>query len=184
MTSSSSSFNLSSRNASITASSLSPSSSSRSSCFDQTSRIVSFDGQQSLSAFKKSPAATTTTSSQNHVWSVIEGSSLASGPQSSTIQYDHENEIDNDNDTDDDDTNKLYYSDVDDRMMGEDHDDNEYEYEDYHEEDDDDDDMMMIDYNMTYTEADDDARFCQVTTDAEMRKRSHKKTTQVGKYRK
>jgi len=158
-------------------------SSSRSSRLDQTSRIVSFDGQQSLAAFKNS-STTTTTSSQNHVWSVIEGSSLASGPQSSTIQYDHENEIDND-----DDTKKLYYSVYDDdddddvadaRFMGED-DDIEYEYEDYEE---DDDDMMMIDYNMTYTEADDDARFCQVTTDAEMRKRSHKKTTQVGKYRK
>jgi len=103
--------------------------------------------------------------------------------ETSTIQYDH----DHDNDNHDDDTHKLYYSvydddddDADDRIMGED-DDNEYEYADYGE---DDDDTMMIDYNMTYTEADDDARFCQVTTNAETRTRSHKKSSQVGKYRK
>jgi len=173
--SSSSSFNLLTRNASVTAQS---SSSSRSSSFGLTSRIVSFDGQQSLATYHKSPT-TTTTSSQNHVWSVIEGNSPASGPESSTIQYDHENEIDYD-----DDTKKLYYSvyddDDDDMIMGE-GDDNEYEYEDYEE---DEDDTMMIDYNMTYTEADDDARFCQVTTDAVTRTRSHKKSTQIGKYRK
>jgi len=90
---------------------------------------------------------------------MIEASSPPLGPVSSTIQSDHENEIDNGGD---DDTNKLYYSvyddadaDADDRIMGADHDDNEYEYEDYHEKDDDDDETMMIDYNMTYTEADD-----------------------------
>eukprot|EP00751_Fragilariopsis_kerguelensis_P048737 CAMPEP_0171031688 /NCGR_PEP_ID=MMETSP0736-20130129/37793_1 /TAXON_ID=186038 /ORGANISM="Fragilariopsis kerguelensis, Strain L26-C5" /LENGTH=62 /DNA_ID=CAMNT_0011473995 /DNA_START=83 /DNA_END=267 /DNA_ORIENTATION=+ len=61
MASSSSSFNLLIRNASVTASSSSSSSSSpRSSSFGKTSRIVSFDGQQSLAAVKKSPAATTT----------------------------------------------------------------------------------------------------------------------------
>jgi len=104
-------------------------------------------------------------------------------PESSTIQYGHENEIDNE-----DDTKKLYYSVYDDDdddhdgIMGEDE-DNDYDYEDY-EEDDNDDMMHMIEYNMTYNEADDEARFCQVTTDAEMRKRSHKKTTQIGKYRK
>jgi len=129
-----------------------------------------------LSAFKKSPAATTT-SSQNQLWSVIEEEQTPSPvrPASSTIQYDH----------DDNDTKKLYYSvyddDDDDDADGED-DDNDYEYEDY-EEDDDDTMMNMIEYNMTYTEADDDARFDKVTTNAETRTRSHKKSAQVGKYR-
>jgi len=59
-----------------------------------------------------------------------------------------------------------------------------YEYEAnteyYHEEDDD--DTMMIEYNMTYTEADDDARFCQVTNNADTRTRS-RPMNKVGKYR-
>mmetsp|Transcript_5555 Transcript_5555/g.6243 ORF Transcript_5555/g.6243 Transcript_5555/m.6243 type:complete len:188 (+) Transcript_5555:50-613(+) len=179
----SSSFNLFTRknDASINNASLLSLSSSSSASSASRSRFVSFDGQQSLSAFQKSPAATTT-SSQNHLWSVIEEHPPSPGPDLSTIQYDHD-------DHDDDDTNKLYYSvydndddDDDDMIMGEDEYDEYEANEDYHE-DDDDDNTMMIDYHMTYTESDDEARFCQVTTDADTRTRS-RPMNKAGKYRK
>merc|ERR1712194_909715 len=99
-------------------------------------------------------------------------------------QYDN----DDDNDNHDDDNQKLYYSvydDDDDIIMGEDDDNEYYKYEaaneDFYEEDEDD-TMNRIEYNMTYTEADDDARFCQVTTNADTRQRS-RPMNKVGKYR-
>merc|ERR1712194_371018 len=88
----------------------------------------------------------------------------------------------------DDDNEKFYYSvydDDDDIIMGEDDDNEYYTYEatneDFYEEDEDD-TMNRIEYNMTYTEADDDARFCQVTTNADTRQRS-RPMNKVGKYR-
>merc|ERR1712194_502101 len=107
-----------------------------------------------------------------------------SGPETSTLQYDH------DHDNYDDATYKLYYSVYDDDddhiIMREDDEDNEdseyYEYEANNEVYEDDDTMTMIEYNMTYTELDDHAFFCQVTTNAETRKRS-RPMNKVGKYR-
>ena len=85
MNSSSSSFNLSTRNSSSNVSSLSSPSlssllSSLSFCFDETSRI----------------------------WSLIEKHPPSLGPESSAIQYDHVNK--NENLDDDNDTKKLYNS--------------------------------------------------------------------------
>jgi len=119
--------------------------------------------------------------SHNHEWSLIEEEERSpSGPETSTIQYDHDHNNHEDN------THKLYYSVYDDDdaiMMGEDGDNEYYEYEANNEDyDEDDDTMTMIEYNMTYTEADDDARFCQVTTNADTRTRS-RPMNKVGKYR-
>jgi len=124
--------------------------------------------------------------SHNRGWSLREEESPPSGPETSTIQYDHDHDHDN---LDDDNTPKLYYSVYDDDddddhlIMREDDEDNEYyEYEANNEVYEDDDTMTMIEYNMTYTESDDHAFFCQVTTNAEMRTRS-RPMNKVGKYR-
>jgi len=77
--------------------------------------------------------------------------------------------------------------DDDDIIMGEEDYNAYYEYEvneDYQEEDEDEDDTMnMIEYNMTYTESDDNAFFCQVTTNTDTTRRS-RPSNKVGKYRK
>merc|ERR1712194_483292 len=121
-----------------------------------------------------------------HYYNGIEYDTRGLEEETSTIQYgpDHDNH-------DDDNTPKLYYSvyddddDNDDIIMGEDDDNEYYKYEatneDFYEEDEDN-TMNRIEYNMTYTEADDDARFCQVTTDADTRQRS-RPMNKVGKYR-
>merc|ERR1712194_609553 len=120
--------------------------------------------------------------SHNRGWSLREEEYPPSGPETSTLQYDH------DHDNHDDATYKLYYSVYDDDdddhiIMREDDEDNEYyEYEANNEVYEDDDTMTMIEYNMTYTELDDHAFFCQVTTNAETRKRS-RPMNKVGKYR-
>jgi len=124
--------------------------------------------------------------SNNHVWSMIEEERPSSGPETSTIQYDHDHDHDNDNH--DDDTHKLYYSvyddDEEDVIMGENDDNEYYDYEANNEdyEEDEDDTMNMIEYNMTYNESDDNAFFCQVTTNTDTTRRS-RPTNKIGKYR-